>query len=156
MLVNGPIYQAVMRGISVAAASGPGDLLEVRSPADCILIPISAFITNEDIETSQQIGAELGQFATAGSGGTSVTPEKFNQHLQASQTTCLRNNTTDASGTEINFWRGGMNPLGNGWEWNGNGDIIVPISMSLVLGLATALNEDTVLSAGIKWMELGQ
>lgn len=156
MLINPPIYTVSMKGISVSVATSLGDLLEVRSPADAVLIPIRAWVSTEDEETSQQVAIELGTFATAGSGGTARTPEPHNQHLQASQTTCLERNTTDASGTERNYFRGGANMLGAGWEWNGDGSIIVPISTSLVLGFASALTNVSVISAGITFAELGQ
>ncbi len=156
MLVNGPIYSLSIKGASITAALSLGDLLEVRSPADCILVPKRAWVTNEDTEVSEQIAIEFGYFVTAGTGGTSRTPEKGNEHLQASQTTCLERNTTDASGTEKNWSRMGANILGAGWEWQREGDLIVPISRSLVLGFASALGQTTVVSAGIEWMELGQ
>ncbi len=156
MLVNGPIYTAVARGITVSIATSLGDLLEIRTPADCIIIPILAWVTTRDEETSQQVGVELGTHATAGTGGSGVTPEPGNQHLQASQCTVTRNRTVDATGTERNYVDEGANMLGAGWKWNGDGDIIVPISTSLVLGLASALTAEAVLSFGVKWMELGQ
>ena len=75
MLISPATYKVIMPGISVTAASGAGDLLEVRTPADALIIPIHAEVTNEDEETSQQVAIEFATFATAGSGGTSVTPE---------------------------------------------------------------------------------
>ena len=150
------MYRLFMKGITVTAASGAGDLLEARTPADAIIIPIRAAIWTEDEETSQQIAAEFATFATAGSGGTSVTPAKMNQHLIASQCTCLRNNTTDASGTSIDIAREGPNLLGAGFVWTADSPQIVPISTSLVLGLASALTVDSVLSAMIEWWEGGQ
>ncbi len=156
MLVNGAVYTVLMPGITVTAASAAGDLLEIRTPADAIIVPMFAWVSTEDEETSQQVGIEFSTFATAGSGGVSVTPDPEAQHFIASQVTGLRNNTTDASGTQRDFRRQGSNLLGAGWEWNGNGSLIVPVSTSLVLGLVSALAADSVLSAGIQFMELGQ
>ena len=150
------MYTLVMEGISVTAASGAGDLLEARTPADAIIIPIDAWITTEDEETSQQVAALLESFATAGSGGTSVTPQAANRHLIASQCTCLRNNTTDASGTRVLVSREGFNPLGPGHIWKADGPQVIPISTSLVLGLGSALAVDSVLTAGMRWWEGGQ
>ena len=156
MLVNGAIYTVIVPGISITVASGAGDILEVRTPTDAIIIPIFAWVSTEDEETSQQVGIEFATFATAGSGGVSVTPDPHSQHFIASQTVCLRNNTTDATGTQRNFRRQGANVLGAGWEWNGDGSVIVPISTSLVLGFVSALAADSVISAVIEFMELGQ
>lgn len=151
------MYRAIVPGISVTAASGAGDLLEIRTPADCIIIPSRAIITTEDEETSQQIAAFLETFATAGTGGVSVTPALLNQHLQASQCVCLRNNTTDATGTTVVVAREGDNLLGPGWRWNGgDGPQVVPISTSLVLGLGAALAVDSVVTAMVEWWEGGQ
>lgn len=157
MLVEGPIYTAMFEGVSVTAASGAGDLLQIVTPADAILIPRRAWLTTEDEETSQQVGISLGVWTTAGSGGTSVTPVKHNEHLQASQTTCLRNNTTDAATVLRRFVREGANLLGAGWQWSGEGSsIIVPVSSNFVMKLETALAVDTVLTGGVEFMELGQ
>ncbi len=157
MLINPPIYTVIMPAESITLALSLGDLIQILTPADVILIPRRAWITTEDVETSQQIAIELATFATPGSGGSAATPQKHNEHLQASQTTCLTRNTTDASSTQKTFFRGGGNLLGAGWEWNGDGSIIVPISTSLVLGFASALTADpTIISAGIEFAELGQ
>ena len=156
MLINAATYTVIMPGISITSGDSLGDLLEVRTPADAIIIPIRAWVTTEDEETSTQIGIELATFATAGTGGSSVTPEPGAVHYQASQTTCLRNNSTDASGTTKVHYRGGANMLGAGWEWNGDGNVIVPINTSFVLGFVSALSATSIVSAGIEFAELGQ
>ncbi len=152
-----PQYTVLMEGVTVTAASGAGDLLEVRTVADILIVPLEVWVTTDDEETSQQVAIELADFATAGTGGTSVTPEPVNRHLQVSQTVCLRNNTVDATGTQNTHDRRGANLLGAGYEWHDNGrGIIVPINTSLVIGLASALAVDSILSVGIRFAEGGQ
>lgn len=157
--VAGPTYVAHSNW-AVTSAEGPRDLLQVLTPADCIIIPIYAWVGYSEAPLAspeEQAGFSLGTFTTPGSGAEfGNTLDKFNQHLQDSQCTVTAVNATDASGTERNFARRGTSILGYGWRWRGQGDLIVPVSTSLVLRLETTLAANREMIFGIKWMELGQ
>lgn len=156
MLIPAPEY-TVLGFHQLVNADGAGDILEVRTPADAVLVPLEAWVQADDDEQSAQVTISLNTFATAGSGGVSRTPQKHNEHLQASQTTCLSNNTTDATGTNRIYDRHAANLIGDGWRWDGEGKgIIVTISTSLVLKLLAAVPQDVNVSYGIRFAELGQ
>lgn len=153
MLVNGAVYTLHM---VPAAFSTAGDILEIRTPADAIIIPIHAHVAVTVEELSEQIEVDFSTRATAGTGGVSRTPVKHSEHFIASQCVCLEANSTDAAGTQKIIVEAGGNLLGAGWEWNGDGSFIVPISTSLILGFGTAPTAAKTISASVTYMELGQ
>jgi len=114
----GQIYTAPFESITVTALQ---DLFELIAPADAILEVIRWRITQEESETSEQLGFATKQAVgayTSGSGGGTITPAKTMTGDPASGSTAERNNTTEAvagSGSLTTLERYGENVL-NGTE----------------------------------------
>lgn len=70
----GRMYEAVGTVASVTAAK---DLIEISAPADAVVVVHELHITNDTIETSQQIAMTISKAGTGGSGGTVETAAKL-------------------------------------------------------------------------------
>lgn len=99
-----------------------------------------------------EFGVSLNLFTgsfTAGSGGTSATPQKTDQADVAATFTAKLQNTTQTatgSGTKLNLDAGQWN-LVNGWVWqplDPRHRIIVPVSCCLVVSLDSVPSSQTV------------
>jgi len=154
-----------MRGVyrahhDTSAVTTAKTLLYITNAADMVIEIISARITAQDEDTSEQIFAELNRIATLGTPtATSVTAKPTEEGSVASSATCKGNVTAseptyDAAADSI--CRRGANKLG-GWEYvplPEERPIIVP-SDTVGLRLIDAVANSTDLSAEIVYREIG-
>lgn len=86
------VYSAVMSGVSVSAAQ---DLFALTPVGHAITIH-RIEVGQDASETSENLPIQLrrGTGATAGSGGSAVTPNRLTPGARAATTTVARNNTT--------------------------------------------------------------
>ena len=154
----GQVYTAVFESVTVTALQ---DLFEVIAPADAILEIMRWRITQEESETSEQLGFAVKIAAgayTSGSGGTTPTPRPIMTGFAASGSTVEANNTTEAiagSGTLETIDRVGENVL------NGREEIYIPEDRpvisptdAFVIGLMVAPTS-LEMSGFIEWLEKG-
>ncbi len=154
----GQIYTAVFESVTVTALQ---DLFEIIAPADAILEIMRWRITQEESETSEQLGFAVKMAAggyTTGSGGTTPTPGKTMTGDPASGVTAKANNTTQAvvgAGTLETIDRAGENML------NGREEIYLPEERPIVsptdafiVGLMVAPTS-LEMSGFIEWLEKG-
>lgn len=157
MEMHGPVYSVSTKANSKSEGLSDTPYVTLTTPADCIIIPIRAWLTGEYPHDRWQIPIGFNMGTAGGTGGTPLTPTPHNQHLQASQVTAAENAGALSAGGLKRFDRGCFNiPQGLGWRWIGDGDLIVPVSTKLEIRLAEETNDATIISAGIEWMELGQ
>jgi len=154
----GQVYTAVFESVTVTALQ---DLFEIIAPADAILEIMKWRITQEESETSEQLGFAVKMAAgayTTGSGGTTPTPGKTMTGDPASGSTAKANNTTQAvvgSGSLETIDRLGENML------NGREEIYLPEDRpiisptdAIIIGLMVAPTSLEV-SGFIEWLEKG-
>jgi len=156
--MSGQVYTAVFESVTVVALQ---DLFEIIAPADAILEIMYWKITQEESETSEQLGYATKMAAgtyTTGSGGTTPTPAKSMTGDPASGATAKVNNTTQAvvgTGTLVTTRREGENIL-NGVEWIYLPDdrpIISPTD-AFIIGLMVAPTS-LEMSGVVEWIEKG-
>jgi len=154
----GQIYTAVFENVTVTALQ---DLFEVIAPADAVLEILRWKISQEESETSQQLGFKTAMAAgayTTGSGGTTPTPGKTMTGDPASGSTVRANSTTPAvvgSGTLVTIERYGENVL-NGVEWiyiPEDRPIVSPTD-AFIIGLMVAPTS-LEMSGTVVWREIG-
>jgi hypothetical protein len=155
-----------MRGVYRASGTISGvttakTLLYITTPATAVIEILSASITDQDEDTSEQIYAELNRIATLGTPtATTITPKPTEEGDAASACTAKLNVTAseptyDASGDSIKS--GGNNKLGGGWEYTPlpeERNIIKP-SDTVGLRLIDAIANSTDLTAEIIYREMG-
>ena len=114
--------------------STAGDILALTAPSTGMLCLHEVAIANSSTETDDSTEIRVSRFATAGSGGTSVTASPALVGTAASGATCRVFDTTDASSTETVLWREGISILA-GWHkiWTPETRIWVPPSGNLVV-----------------------
>lgn len=154
-----------MRGVfrasgTIAGVTTAKTLLYITTPATAVIEIISARITAQDEDTSEQIFGELNRIATLGTPtATTITPKPTEEGSAASACTAKLNVTAseptyDAIGDAIAS--GGANKLA-GWEYvplPEERPIIKP-SDNLGLRLVDAISASTDLTAEIIYRELG-
>jgi 3D (Asp-Asp-Asp) domain-containing protein len=154
----GQIYTGVFENVTVTALQ---DLFELIAPADAVLEILRWKISQEESETSEQLGFKTAMAAgsyTTGSGGTTPTPGKTMTGAAASGSTLKANNTTEAvvgTGTLVTIERYGENVL-NGVEWiylPEDRPVISPTD-AFIIGLMVA-PVSLEMSGTIVWRELG-
>jgi len=154
----GQVYTAVFESVTVTALQ---DLFELIAPADAILEVMRWRITQEESETSEQLGFAVKMAAgayTSGSGGSTPTPGKTMTGDPVSGSTVEANNTTEAiagSGTLVTIDRVGENVL------NGREEIYLPEERptisptdAFIVGLMVAPTS-LEMSGFIEWLEKG-
>jgi len=126
----GRIYYAY----GAATQSTAGDILALTAPSTGMLCLHEVAIANSNTETDDSTEINISRWATAGSGGTSVTPSPAMVGTAASGVTCRVFDTTDASSTQTVLWREGISILA-GWHkiWTPETRIWVPPSGNLVV-----------------------
>lgn len=154
-----------MRGVfrivdTIAAVTTAKTLLYVTAPADAVLEILSARITAQDEDTSEQIMAELNRISSLGTPtATSITPKPTEEGSAAFGGTA-KSNVTASEPTyddESNaIASGGANKLA-GWEYvplPEERPIIAP-GDSVGLRLIDAIANSTDLTAEIVFREIG-
>lgn len=155
-----------MRGVYRAAISISGvttakTLLYITTPSTMVIEILSARITCENEDTSEQIKAELNRIATLGTPtASSVTPKPTEEGSAASSCTVKGNVTasepTYDTATEDALASGGDNKLG-GWEFTPTPEerpIIKP-SDTVGLRLIDAIANSSNITAEIRYREIG-
>jgi len=151
------VYRAA---IDITAVTTAKTLVYITTPATLVIEILSARITDQNENTSEQILAELNRITTLGTPtGTSLTPKPTEELSAASGVTAVGNITAseptyDAAGNAIA--RGGANKLG-GWEYlplPEERSIIKP-SDTVGLRLVNAIATSTDLTAEIIYREIG-
>lgn len=154
----GQIYTGVFENVTVTALQ---DLFELIAPADAVLEILRWKISQEESETSEQLGFKTAMAAggyTTGSGGTTPTPGLIMTGDPASGSTLRANSTTEAiagGGSLVTIERYGENVL-NGVEWiylPEDRPIISPTD-AFIIGLMVAPTS-LEMSGTIVWREMG-
>jgi len=114
--------------------STAGDILAITAPSTGMVCLHEVAIANSNTETDDSTEINISRWATAGSGGTAVTPSPAMVGTAASGVTCRVFDTTDASSTQTVLWREGISILA-GWHkiWTPETRIWVPPSGNLVV-----------------------
>lgn len=154
-----------MRGVytvrdTVAAVTSAEALIYLETPADTMIEIISARITCQNQDTSEQFLATLALATGTVGGGAAVTPEPTEQGDQASGITAKSGDTAITGMTQVadsaSMASHAANKLG-GWEYVPNLEErpIVTISKKLTLALITSLDTSSDLSVEITYREIG-
>lgn len=149
-------YSAKLQGTSVTAAI---TLVQVKAPTDSVLKLLRAWISNTDLETSNQLRAQILRKSAAAT-VTSHTPAPTAVGMPASGAvggTAATGVNASVEGTDSTVLvDDGFNIL-NGFLWVPTPDeqIVVPPGGIIALKLASAPAGATVVSAGFVWDEIG-
>lgn len=112
------VYRAVDTVSSVTTAK---TLIYITAPADAVLEILSARITCQDEDTSEQIMAELNRISSLGTPtATTITPKPTEEGSAATGATCKSNVTASEPTYDDEsdaIASGGANKLGAGWEY---------------------------------------
>ncbi len=154
-----------MRGVfravdTVSAVTAAKTLLYITAPADAVLEILSARVTCQDEDTSEQIMVELNRIATLGSPtATTITPKPTEEGSAAFGGTCKSNVTAseptyDDESSAIAS--GGANKLA-GWEYVPLPEERAYISPSDTVGLRLidAISASSDLTVEITFREIG-
>ena len=155
----GRMYSA---SFTIASAAATIDFVEIVAPATAVVVIHEIHITQDTLETSEQLPASILRVpatATSGSGGSSVTPRKIGGVLDAAAASTVESgNTTVAttSGTLETIRRLAENIL-NGWHWVFTPEtrIVVPPSGMVVVRLLTAPTAALAVSGELIFEEIG-
>jgi len=149
------MYSAVIEGVSVSAAQ---DLFALTPVGHAIRVH-RIEVDQDTSETSEvlPIRVRRGIGATAGSGGSAVTPNRLKSGATAATTTVARNNTTAAtagSGSLLTLVRRSFNVV-TGWVYGSTDHetITVVPGETLVVNLPTAPGAALTISAEIIFEE---
>lgn len=154
-----------MRGVfrlcdTISAVTTAKTLLYIEVPADAVVEILSARITCQDEDTSEQIMAELNRIATLGTPtATTITAKPTEEGSAAFGGTCKSNVTASEptyDGESDAIASGGANKLG-GWEYvplPEERPIIAP-SDDVGLRLIDAVANSSDLTAEIVFREIG-
>lgn len=143
----------IVRG--AGSHSGAGDLMHIGVPANTIIVPLWVQITADSAEGTDQLTFLFGGRATAGSGGSSVTPVPTNPAYGSSACTCRQNDTVDASGFDGIIAEHGAQLQGKGWYWDGwNEGWTKPGTATITLTLESTPGASLAMSWEIGWAEL--
>jgi len=151
-----------MRGVYTAeydtAISGAKTLMLLEVPSDMALEILGASITNQDVDTSEQLEGGLFRVDTLGSAsGTDVTPEKHETGDAASTVTAYANLSTEPSAYDsLGYDHQGFNNLA-GYRYDPIPEERPIISPSGAVGLRllTAPSAAHTLSMQIVYREIG-
>ena len=154
-----------MRGVyrlcdTISAVTTAKTLLYITTPATCVIEILSARITAQDEDTSEQIMAELNRIATLGTPtATTITP-KPTEELSAASAVTAKSNVTASEPTyddeSAAIASGGSNKLA-GWEYVPLPEerAVIKPSDSVGLRLIDAIATSTDLTAEIVYREIG-
>lgn len=111
----GRVYAIEVPALSVSAAS---DLLEIVAGTGKPFDILSAIITQETSESSEQLALALYRLSASGTGGTAVTPRPTDaNNAQAFGGTATKARTASGARSPAeSLWREGQNVL-NGWRY---------------------------------------
>lgn len=154
-----------MRGVyrahgTISAVTTAKTLIYITAPSTAVLEILSARITCQDEDTSEQIYAELNRIATLGSPtSTSLTPKPTEEGSSASGVTAGLNVTASEPTYDNNnsaIASGGANKLG-GWEYVPLPEerAIVKPSDTIGLRLIDDIANSSDLTAEITYREIG-
>lgn len=154
-----------MRGVyrlvdTISAVTTAKTLLYITTPSTAVIEILSARITCQDEDTSEQIMAELNRIATLGTPtATTITPKPTEEGSSASACTAKSNVTAseptyDDESSAIHS--GGANKLA-GWEYVPLPEerVIIKPSDNVGLRLIDAIANSSDLTAEIVYRELG-
>lgn len=155
-----------MRGVytvttSVTAVTTAEPLLYIATPADTMIEILSASITCEDEDTSEQIKARLTRVASGSvAGGVALTPKPTEEQSAASGCTAKGGDTAitglTSDGAADAIHAAGANKLG-GWHYDPTPEerAIVTISDEVVLETVDTIANSCDLLATITYREIG-
>ena len=151
------VYRAVD---TISAVTTAKTLLYLTTPSDAVIEILSARITAQDEDTSEQIMAELNRITTLGTPtATTITPKPTEEGSAASGCTCKSNVTASEptyDGESDAIASGGANKLA-GWEYvplPEERPVIKP-SDNVGLRLIDAIANSSDLTAEIVYREIG-
>lgn len=107
----GRMYTVLMDAISVSAAK---DLMRISAPSDAIVVLHEVKVTQDTIETSEQLPIQINRASTDGT-GTGATARALEDGSQAFGGSAVVNLTADTTPGNI-LWREAQNIL-NGWHY---------------------------------------
>lgn len=142
IIIASGVYEIYTRILTVTAAT---HLICLTAPSNRRLIIISASITNEDLDTNEQILCSLDD-ASGTPAGTTITPRKHNEATIDSQATSRTSPTGMTPGSTPIFAEGV--PLVSGFRFDPAEDSrpIVERSASVVLRTASAVSSFTAIA----------
>ena len=108
----GRMYTVVMPATAVTVAK---DLMRIKSAADKVTVVHEIKVTQETLETSEQLPLLIQRASTDGT-GTSKTPEKCDAGDAAFGGTVVVNLSADTTLSGAPLWEEGQNIL-NGWHY---------------------------------------
>lgn len=141
-----------MDNVAVTAAQ---DLVRISAPSTAIVVIHEVKVTNEDVETSNQVAYQLQRSSTDGT-GTSATPEAFEEGSTAFGGTAVVDLTVDTTIDGVPLWKEGQNIL-NGFHWLPTPEtrIVISPSARFVVRLDSAPAASTQMSATVVFEEIG-
>lgn len=117
----GHIYAVDAQQANISAASR---LLQFTAAAAVVSLIERAYITQSNVTTSEQLEGQLARYATAGAGGTAVTPRPLNPSTPAAVTTVVEGPGAGTTATVL--WTLGFNSLiGMLWTPANDDEVIV-------------------------------
>lgn len=146
-------YTVTMAATSVSAAK---DLIRVSAPSDAVVEILRAEITNEDLETSNQLPMGLYRASTDGT-GTSFTATKHEDSDAAFGGTAVVNLSADTTKSPTDpLYRSGFN-IGAGALYHPVPEerLVIPPSGRFVVRLESAPAAATTVSALCTFREIG-
>lgn len=153
---SGHVYSVVIEGTAITAAQ---DLFELTAPTGRSVTIHRLEVDQDDIEVSEvlPIRCRVGTGATAGSGGSAVTPVRLRPGARAAATTVARNNTTAAtagSGTLVTVVRRSFNLVtGLVYAPAPEEKVVIRDGQTFIVNLPTAPAGSTKISAELIFEE---
>jgi hypothetical protein len=150
-MAYGRIYKAIMPAIAVTAAK---DLMRLKADTDHILVIHEVVLTQETLETDEQLPVVLQRVSTDGT-GTATTIVAAQEGDPAFGGTCIHNLTVDSTAGDV-LHREGFN-LKSGFFWLPPPElrIVVPPSGRFTLRLPTAPAASTTFTGVITFEVIG-
>lgn len=148
----GRMYSVIMDNVAVTAAQ---DLVRISAPSTAVVKIHEVKVTNEDVETSNQVAYQLQRSSTDGT-GTAATPEAFDTGSTVFGGTVVVDLSADTTISGAPLWKEGQNIL-NGFHWlpTPETQITVPPSGRFVVRLDSAPAGSTQMSATVVFEEIG-
>lgn len=155
----GRVYTSMIDGVAATTAI---EFFFIACPTDAVTFVEEVCITQDTIETSEQIPLQMWRTTTDSSaGGSANTPNPIEVGTPAYGGT-VRTMVAAASSAETTLLRREAQNLLNGWLWKGSYEdplvVLTPAAATagrLVIGLSSAPGASTTFSGYIKFREIG-
>jgi hypothetical protein len=96
-MIPGRVYIVKRSNVTIAAADTPQDFISISAPSTMVCVLLAAYITQStrySDANAEALRVEINRYASVGSGGASITPDKTQEGMPSATFTARGGDTT--------------------------------------------------------------